>query len=87
VKASVVGRVGVESFADEEEDGRGGSGCSDRGRECERERGWAPGVGPGELVEVDGGVEDGMKDTAKVPEKRTTLTASATGRTATKGLG
>jgi len=31
--------------------------------------------------------EDGMKETDSVPEKRTMLTASATGNTATSGFG
>lgn len=31
--------------------------------------------------------EDGMKDMESVPEKRTTLTARATGRMAVRGLG
>lgn len=36
---------------------------------------------------AEGGEDEGMKDMARVPEKRTTLTASATGRTAEKGFG
>ena len=40
-----------------------------------------------EVEGVEGGEDDGMKDTANVPLNRTTLTASATGRTATRGLG
>ncbi len=38
-------------------------------------------------VVMVGGEEDGMNDMARVPEKRTTLTARATGRTAERGLG
>jgi hypothetical protein len=46
---------------------------------------WCSGFGF--VVDVDGGEEDGMNDSARVPEKRTMLTASATGRTAESGLG
>ena len=44
-------------------------------------------VGLGVGAAVEGGEELGMKLIASVPEKRTTLTASATGRTAEKGFG
>jgi hypothetical protein len=40
-----------------------------------------------EVELVEGGDEDGMNETANVPENRMMLTARATGRTATRGLG
>ena len=40
-----------------------------------------------EVVVVIFDEEEGRKETQSVPEKRTTLTAKATGRTAVKGLG
>ena len=45
------------------------------------------GEGEGEEVVLFDEEEEGRKETQSVPEKRTTLTAKATGRTAVKGLG
>jgi hypothetical protein len=54
---------------------------------CEVPAGCDVAVGDGAGAAVEGGDEEGMKDTASVPEKRTMLIASATGRTADLGFG
>ena len=71
------GAVGGRVRGLEEVEGRGVS----RGWE------WEFVEGEGVVAVVGGGVDEGMKDIARVPEKRTMVTARATGRTAEKGLG
>lgn len=65
-------RFGVED--DEKDDG----GLDGRGEEK---------GGKGEVVVVGKDDDEGTKETDKVPENRTTETASATGSTAVRGLG